>query len=188
VYVALLDAASLVPAVLTDTLLRLAESGIYRPLWSPRILGEVRGALTRVHPDLTPAAIDRRLDTMNRAFPGASIDSTSWQPFVAGLELPDPDDRHVLAAAIAGGADGIVTPNLKDFPAEHLAPHGIEATSPDDFLLDLLDLSPARVLITLTRQAADARHPPLTVFDVLGALSRAGAPSFGAEALRHLPG
>jgi predicted nucleic acid-binding protein len=188
VYVALLDAACLVPAVLTDTLLRLAENGLYRPLWSPRILGEVRSALTRVHPELRPAAAAERLAAMDRAFPGASVDPDAWQPLVAGLELPDPDDRHVLAAAVAGGADGIVTPNLKDFPAERLAQHGLEAASPDEFLLDHLDISPARVLAALAHQAADTWRPPLTVADVLDRLSRAGAPSFAAEVLRRLPG
>jgi predicted nucleic acid-binding protein len=188
VFVAVLDAACLVPAVLTDTLLRLAESGLYRPLWSEQILDEVRRALIDVHPDLDSVAIARRLDMMNAAFEDASVETDAWQPLAESLNLPDPDDRHVLAAAIAGGADSIVTPNLKDFPAKHLAPHGVQAVSPDTFLLDQLDLSPPRVLTVLAEQAADITRPPLTVFDVLDKLSRAGAPSFANEALRHITG
>lgn len=187
-YVALLDAACLVPAVLTDTLLRLAEHGLYRPLWSEKILAEVRRALMDVHPNLDPNAITRRLDMMNAAFEDASVDVEAWQSLAEALNLPDPDDRHVLAAAIAGGADSIVTPNLKDFPVKHLAPHDIQAVSPDIFLLDHLDLSPPRVLTVLAEQAADTIRPPLTVFDVLDKLSRAGAPSFASEALRHIAG
>ena len=123
---------------------------------------------------------------MNAAFEDANINTDAWQSLAESLDLPDPDDRHVLAAAIAGGADSIVTPNLKDFPAKQLAPHGVRAISPDSFLLDHLDLSPPRVLSVLIEQAADTTRPPLTVFDVLDKLSRAGTPSFASEALRHL--
>ncbi len=123
---------------------------------------------------------------MDQAFKDASVDPAAWQPLVTGLDLPDPDDRHVLAAAIVGGARSIITPNLKDFPAKHLAPHGIDAISPDGFLLDQLDLSPPRILAVLEQQAGDTTRPPLTVFDLLDKLSRAGAPSFADEVLRHL--
>lgn len=187
-YVALLDAACLVPVTLTDTFLRLAENRLYRPLWSPRILSEVQRTLIKIHPDLSPAAIARRLDMMNAAFKEASVNTDAWQPLVESLDLPDPDDHHVLAAAIVGGAHGIVTPNVKDFPAKHLTPHGIRAIAPDTFLLDHLDFSPPRVLATLIQQANDTTNPPLTVFDILDKLSRAGAPSFSSEALRHLSG
>jgi hypothetical protein len=153
-----------------------------------KILDEVRHALIDIHPDLNPAAVTRRLDMMNTAFQAACIDTDTWRPLVDSLNLPDPNDRHVLAAAIAGGADSIVTPNLKDFPAKYLAPHSVEAISPDSFLLDQLDITPPRVLTTIIDQAADATRPPLTVFDVLDKLSRAGAPSFASEVLRHLAG
>ncbi|MEV4288812.1 hypothetical protein AB0K40_25170 [Nonomuraea bangladeshensis] len=91
-----------------------------------------------------------------------------------GLKLPDPDDRHVLAAAIKVGAGVIVTSNLRDFPAEHLAPWNIEAQSPDDFVLNQIDRD-GRIVWACVQQIADSRtRPPETVNDVLDALERAG--------------
>ncbi len=78
---------------------------------------------------------------MDREFPEAVV--AGYEPFVGELTLPDPDDRHVLAVAVCGGADEIVTFNTRDFPADRLAPLGLAATHPDDFLLRLLFLEPA---------------------------------------------
>lgn len=152
-YAALLDSCVLVPNVLCDTLLRLAEAGFYRPLWSERILAEVREVVLRVHPDLAPERIERRLQAMNAAFEDATV--TGWEPLAAGLDLPDPDDRHVLAAGIAGGAQALVTFNLKDFPDAAVASTSVEPRHPDEFLLDQLDLAPAGAVQVLQDQAAD---------------------------------
>jgi hypothetical protein len=100
-YAAMLDACVLVPNALCDSLLRFAEAGFYRPLWSDRVLDEVFYAVCRIHPDIDPPQIRRRLDAMATAFTDANV--TGWEAVAAGLDLPDPDDRHVLAAAIAGG-------------------------------------------------------------------------------------
>jgi hypothetical protein len=105
-YAALLDSCVLVPNALCDSLLRFAEAGFYRPLWSQRILDEVFGAVCTIHPEIEPSRIRRRLDAMSSAF--ADADVVGWEPIAAGLDLPDPDDRHVLAAAIAGGAQSLV--------------------------------------------------------------------------------
>lgn len=144
---AVLDACVLVPTTLTDTLLRLAERDFYRPLWSDRIFDEVARAVGKIHPDIEEARIRLRLSMMDAAFEDARV--TGWEPLSAGLDLPDPDDRHVLAAALAGRADSIVTFNLKDFPADRLLPHGLEARHPDEFLLDQLGLYPPLVLRVL---------------------------------------
>jgi predicted nucleic acid-binding protein len=126
----LLDTCVLVPNTLYDTLLRLAEDGFYRPLWSERILEELRETLARLYP-ADPARFDRRVQAMVAAFETATV--TGREQVSAGLDLPDPDDRHVLDPAIAGGAQAIVTVNLKDFPADRLAGRGIEAIHPDEF-------------------------------------------------------
>jgi len=186
VYVALLDAACLVPVVITDTLLRLAEQGLFRPIWSEKIIDEARQALTIVHPELPDVAIARRLRAMNDSFEDAVVPTDAWLPLVEGLELPDPDDTHVVAAAIAGRAECIVTPNLKDFPDKLLASHGIRAVSPDTFLLDQLDIWPARVIRVLHEQAAGTGRPPLSFYEILGRLSRAGTRSFADEVLRRI--
>jgi hypothetical protein len=101
------------------------------------------------------------------------------------LDLPDPDDRHVWAAAIKGGAQTIVTANLKHFPDDRLSTTAIVATHPDDFLLDQLDLYPGVALQVLEEQAADLLHPPSDLSGVLNHLALSGAPKF-ADAVRLL--
>lgn len=95
-----------------------------------------------------------------------------YQPLVEGLELPDPDDRHVLAAAIRARAQVIVTANLRDFPEGSLEPYGVEAQAPDEFVLDLLSLSPEAVETALRQQAGDLRSPAQTVGQLLDTLER----------------
>jgi len=95
---------------------------------------------------------------------------TEYEPLLDALELPDPDDRHVLAAAIRAGAQAIVTTNLRDFPAVQLSPHGIEAQHPDEFVLHLIDLAPGVVCTTVAEQAAALKNPPRTVGDILDSL------------------
>lgn len=94
---ALLDACVLVPIALTDTLLRLAEADLYRPLWSTAILDEMVAALEYVHPDMRDGRARRRATAMADAFEDACV--AGWEPLLEGLDLPDPDDRHVVAAA-----------------------------------------------------------------------------------------
>ncbi len=183
-FAALLDACVLVPVALTDTLLRLAEYELYRPLWSARILEEAQRAVTAIHPEVDPERIHRRFRQMDAAFPDASLDG--WQPLQGSLELPDRDDRHVLAAAIAGRADVIVTANVRDFPAEILRDYGLEALSPDQFLLDHLDLAPGLVIRAVREQAEATRQPALTAGALVGILDRCGVPQFAAELGRHL--
>ena len=182
-FTAFLDACVLVPVALSDTLLRTAEHGLFRPSWSPRVLAEVRQAMLRVHPDLAPSRVEYRLREMDRAFPDASVKAGLGA--TARFGLPDPDDEHVLAAALSARADVIVTANLQDFPEECLRPLGVAALSAEDFLLDQLDLSGTTMLSVLTEQAAATRRPPLDLEDVLIALVRAGTPGF-ATAARHL--
>lgn len=182
-YAAVLDANVLVPSALCDTLLRLAADGFYRPLWSSQILAEVEHAILRIRPDLNPAQVAHRTNAMRAAFLDANVQG--WEEVTAGLDLPDPDDRHVLAAAIAGGAQAIVTFNGKDFPAERLAPRGIEARNPDEFLLDQLDLAPSSMLDVLVNQAADLANPPMDLAGLLNNLARCNVPNF-VEAARRL--
>jgi hypothetical protein len=95
--------------------------------------------------------------------------------------LPDPDDCHVVAAAIRGGAQAIVTSNLADFPSDSIGAFDLEAVHPDDFLLDQLDLSPVIVQDVVREQVAHAKAPPLTVQDLILRLDRAGVPKFADE-------
>ncbi|GAB3659851.1 hypothetical protein GCM10027589_21170 [Actinocorallia lasiicapitis] len=119
---------------------------------------------------------------MNSAIPGVLIDG--YEALIEGLKLPDADDRHVLAAAIKAGAEVIVTSNLKDFPPDVLAPYGIEAKSPDDFVLDQLDLDESVVRDCLHQIAHSRTRPPKTFATILDALERAGLVE-SAAALRN---
>jgi hypothetical protein len=112
---------------------------------------------------------------------------TGYEPLIRNLDLPDPDDRHVLAAAIRGHAQVIVTANLKHFPPEALDPFDIEARGPDEFVRNLIDLDPAAVGRVIIDQAADLQAPARSVEEVVDALEEAGLRESAAE-LRRLLG
>jgi len=119
---------------------------------------------------------------MQVAFPAAEV--SGYQSLIDAMTC-DPKDRHVLAAAVAGKSEVVVTFNIKDFPADSLGHHDITVVSPDSFLLDQLDLYPSTVGRALLKQTTDAARPPLTMGQLLGRLSRAGVPAFAEEARRH---
>ncbi|WP_130865876.1 PIN domain-containing protein [Acidipropionibacterium timonense] len=181
---ALLDTCVLVPIVQADTLLRLAEKGLYRPIWSARIMDELVSAIERVHPHLPPGAASRRSAQMNRAFPDACV-RAARSP-IEDLVLPDDGDINVLEAAIRGRADVIVTDNLKDFPESALAPFDLEAQSADEFLGNQLDLDPDATMIALAEQSAATRNPTMTVEAILTRIARATAPQFARAARSQL--
>lgn len=181
---AVLDACVLVPASQTDTLLRLGAAGLYHPLWSSLILREVDMALERVHPLLAAERRSRRFQSMNQAFPNASV--SGWERLLPDLTLPDEGDLHVLAAAIAAGADVIVTSNVRDFPAQALQHHDISVLTPDAFLVSQLEQEPARVIDVLNRQAAETNAPPLSVEEILDRLELCGNRRFAELARERL--
>jgi hypothetical protein len=119
---------------------------------------------------------------MDDAFEDARIDG--WENLEDTVTLPDPDDRHVVAAAVRGRADAIVTANVRDYPPDVLGSLHIEIIHPDDFLLDQLDLAPRIVLDVLREQADHTRQPALTPIDLIARLARAGVPGFADEAGR----
>ncbi len=166
------DACVLHPPSVCDLLLRLAATGMVRARWSDRILDEGLGSSRRVHPESDEARLARRRAAVRDAVAGAIVDD--FGPIEAGLDLPDPDDRHVLAAAIRCGAQAIITANLTDFPADRLAPWNVEAIHPDDFVVHMLDLSEGTVVSVLQQQAGALRSPQRTAFEVLDSLERNG--------------
>ena len=177
------DACVLHPAVLRDLLVRLAGTGLFRATWSDDILGEMVASVLKRRPDLTPTQLERTCELMYEAVPGSLIEG--YRDLIEGLELPDPDDRHVLAAAIRAGAQVIVTENVADFPGAALSPYDIEAQTPDVFVLHVIDLSPTTVARVVEEQAAALDQPPLSASDVLDRLARSGLPRSVAE-LRRL--
>jgi predicted nucleic acid-binding protein len=171
---AVLDANVLFPNALRDTLLRLAGMGLYRPPWSDRILAEVRMAVRRARPGVDPVRFDRTLDLMRTHFPDATV--ADFERLEPAMVAADAKDRHVVAAAVAGRADAIVTFNLRDFPAAGLRPHRIEAIHPDEFLANTYELSPLAAVRAIVEQAADTGrrgYPALTPDRVLDGWSGA---------------
>jgi predicted nucleic acid-binding protein len=183
-YTALLDANVLVPYTLTDILLRLSEAGFFRPLWSTEVLAETERTLAHLYPDVDSSRFHDRLAAMDLFFTDATV--TGWESLLDSIELPDPDDRHVVAAAVVGGADAIITANLTDFPDSTLAAFDIVAVHPDTFLLDQWDLDPTLAAQILRDTAAARQRPEVTVADVLDQLSRSGTPRFSAQAAAEL--
>jgi hypothetical protein len=148
-----------------------------RARWSPAILDELDRALEERA--ISADKRQRLFEMMNAAVPDCLVEG--FEPIIGDLKLPDPGDRHVLAAAIKVGAQVIVTNNLADFPGEALAPWSIEAKAPDDFVLDLIDFD-ARVVYACVQQIVDERRSPPQSFDeVLGQLERSGLVESVAE-------
>jgi len=138
--------------------MRVGQAGIVRARWTERILDECFRAIKERRPELSDASLLRTRSLMNAAIRDSLV--RGYEDLISGLTLPDEDDRHVLAAAVRSGAQVIVTSNLSDFPADVLIPFGIEAQSPDEFVLGLIDLSPGTLAALVTQQAADLKHPP----------------------------
>jgi hypothetical protein len=145
---------------------------MFRARWNAHIAHEWKRNLLDNRPDLTAEQLDRTSSLMDRAMPDAVV--TGYESLIAGLVLPDADDRHVLAAAIRCNASVIVTFNRKDFPEEALLPYGIEAQHPDEFVDDLFDLEPAVVVAAARRQREALKQPPLTADRYLEILRRQG--------------
>ena len=169
---ALLDANVLYAAGLRDVLLRLADRYLYSPLWSADIHAEWMRSLLIDRPDLDAAVLERTRAVMDEHFPEAAV--TGYEPLADGLDLPDAGDRHVLAAAIRGQADVIVTGNLRDFPVDRIAPHGLAAQHPDTFLAGLFAGDPTTVLAAVRGHRTALRNPPRSAGDHLAALEDLG--------------
>lgn len=171
---AVLDACVLYPTLTRGLLMDAATAGVFTPLWSPRILEEWTRAAARETPaDLLGA--ERTL--LCARWPAACVAVTPETQ--ATLSLPDPDDTHVLAAAIDGQASALVTFNLRDFPNRRLAMHGVTPWHPDVFLLEALREAPVPLL-----EATMARLSGLDMAP-RAALKRARLPRF-AKAIAAL--
>jgi predicted nucleic acid-binding protein len=166
------DANVLYPSYLRDVLIRVAQAGLVHAKWTDRILDETFRNLRSNRPDLDPGKLARTRELMCRAIPDCLV--IGYERLIEAVELPDKDDRHVLAAAIKAQAQLIVTDNLKDFPADALAGWNVEAQSPDEFLHDLVDIDPQTVYGAVQRIADSMKNPPGTVDDVLASLEREG--------------
>lgn len=179
-YTVILDACVLYPAPLRDLLLSLASAGLFHARWSERIQDEWVRNLLLQRPDLKLEDLQRTRALMSSAIPDCLV--MGWEPIEQIITgLPDPDDRHVVAAALRGHADAIVTFNLKDFPAEVMDAMQVEIQHPDDFLLNQLDLAPFPALKAIKAMRTRLRKPPIDAADLVTMLEKLQLPLSAAR-------
>lgn len=163
-------------ALLNDVILRVAEQGCFDPYWSEDVLVELHRNLVEVA-DISDVSARGRISAMAEAFPTAAV--TGYEPLIPSMTC-DPKDRHVLAAAVTGRCEVLVTFNTDDFPDASFSAFGLGVVHPDPFLLDQLDLHPVGVQRALLGFCVEAARPPMTVEDLAAGLERAGVPRFAA--------
>jgi predicted nucleic acid-binding protein len=171
-FVVVYDACVLYPSTTRDLLIRLAQAGLVQARWTESILDETFRAVRRTRPDITELQVRRTRTLMIAAVRDCLV--VGHKALIDSLSLPDPDDRHVLAAAIRSRAQVIVTDNIKDFPAEATEPWDVEARTADQFVVDQIHLDEAIVYGEIQRIADSWRNPSGTVVDVLHRLEQSG--------------
>ncbi|MEM7737930.1 MAG: PIN domain-containing protein [Deinococcota bacterium] len=169
-YSVILDANVLYPAPLRDILVEAAYRNIYRARWTEKIHEEWIENLLEDRPDLSRSSLERTRLAMDNAIEDCLI--TGYESIIDVLDLPDPDDRHVLAAAIVGRCDAIVTSNLKHFPKDVCMSFGIEPIDPDTFLYSQMDLATGAFCEAVKTVRQKLRNPPKTVDEYLQTLKQ----------------
>jgi len=175
-YTVILDACVMYPAPLRSYLLYLAGTGLYRARWTNQIHDEWIRNLVKNNPNLDPSKLARTRKLMDKSVPDCLIEG--YEPLIDGLALPDPDDRHVVAAAIKGHAESIITFNLKDFPKDKLEPLGLSAIHPDEFLSDMFELNASACITAAQYQRQSLKHPEMTTEEFFTCLQKQKLPSF----------
>lgn len=170
----LYDACVLHPPLLRDLLMQLGMTDLFRARWTDDIHEEWIRSVLKSRSDITREQLDRVRALMDAHVPHCLV--TDYHYLVPTIHLPDPDDRHVLAAAIHGKADVILTKNLKHFPAAVLNQFGIEPQHPDEFCVRLVDQDQGAVCAAACKCRARMRKPPKSVTEYLGDLERQGLP------------
>lgn len=181
-FTVILDASVLYPFLIRDVLLCLAEAGLYRPRWSLEIMNEWSSRLIEAKPEKKDRIL-RTADLMTGAFPEALVGG--YQDLVSSLNLPDPNDRHVLAAAIKTGASVIVTENMKDFPAMALAQYDIEARTADEFAVEIFQLYGTDAVTAMRTMRRQYENPSKSPDDLIIALIGSGLVNFAGELGPH---
>jgi len=180
-FTAFIDANVFYGARLRSLVLFVAQSKLFRARWSEKIHDEWISNLLANRSDLKDADFARTRAAMNASVPDCLVEG--YESLMTGLNLPDQDDRHVVAAAIMTRANVIVTFNEKDFPSNILKPLRLHAKHPDEFLMDTLSLSPELFIEAVIADFAHYKNPPLTFDTYLDSLDKAGVPKL-ANALK----
>ncbi len=169
-FIAVLDTNVIYPLIIRDILFWFAHYNLYTPKWSENIFDEWRRVM--IAKGVTIADSNKRIDKANAAFPDALVEN--YKALINHLELPDEDDRHVMAAAIKTNAHLIVTNNLRDFPEAYLQSFGLSAKSADDFLTDIIDINQDQAVDAFKEMVLNKKNPAMDEFEVLDQLRKAG--------------
>lgn len=171
-FIVVYDACVLYPMILRDLLLRLASTDLFMAKWTNAIHEEWNRSVLKNRSDLTRDKLEKIRILMDQS----TIDSLiyDYEHLINELNLPDPNDRHVLAAAIHAKASIIVTLNLKDFPPANLSQYKIEACHPDDFIMLLTEIDLNIVLSSAKTARTSLKNPSLRFYEYLGILEKHG--------------
>lgn len=175
------DTNVLFPFSIMDLMLALTEDAIHEVLWTETLLAEWERVIVREH-QRSPESAAAITAAIREFFEESGILESDYVHLVDDMPSDDPDDRRHIAAAVAGGAQAIVTWNAHDFPAEPLAAFGLRVVDPDTYLSGLIREVPHEVVGTLLRLAGEKHRPPRTPSDLVESLGRAGCPGFAAHA------
>jgi len=172
VRIAVLDACVLYQAALRDLFMHLTVHFVFQPKWTDQIHAEWIDNVLEHRSDLNRTQLERTRDLMNQW--ARDWSAPGYEKLISTLHLSDPDDRHVLAAAIAAQSSTIVTFNLRDFPDRTLLPFRIRAQHPDDFACDLFEKSPDGFVLSTRTHRASLKKPPRSVEEYLYTLAHSG--------------
>jgi predicted nucleic acid-binding protein len=172
----LIDACVLYPTVMREVVLGVAAKGLFDPRWSPRILEEWARAARKIGPQGETIARGE-IAAITARFPRAQVQIP--QGVEARLWLPDPNDIHVLAAAVGCSADAIMTVNAKDFPRNELADEGLQRVDPDGFLVDLAIQNPDAVQSVGEAVVTEARRLSGEPWEMRKLMRKARLPRLG---------
>lgn len=173
-FIVIYDSCVLYSAPLRDLFMRLALTDLYHAKWTREIHKEWMRNLLKNRPDLPAERLESIREKMDLHVRDCLVEG--YEDLIDGITLPDPNDRHVLAAAIRANAQSIVTYNLSDFPASCLSRYEIDAQHPDDFLRHLLDLAPAKVIATVQETRKSLKNPPKSSDEYLSILEKQSLP------------
>lgn len=162
-FTCVLDTNVIYPINVRDLLFWFAYHELYTPKWSKHIFDEWKGVMLKNEIPEDEAA--KRIYKAQLAFPDALV--KNYETLIEGLKLPDPKDRHVMAAAIKVNADLIITNNLKDFPEEYLSQYGLKAKSADDFITDIIDLNQETAILAFRDLVLNCTNPDLDEYQIL---------------------
>jgi predicted nucleic acid-binding protein len=177
-YTAVLDACVLFSRLQRDVLLSLAHADLYTARWTEEIESEWTSSLKKQYP-AAAHKIQNVVEQMREAIPDCLI--VDYELFIPSIQLPDENDRHVLAAAIRGNADAIVSLNTKDFPGDVLAKFDVEVQTPDQFVLNQIMLHPPRALTAIKKMRKRWDRPAMSASDMVDLFEKRQLPQTAAH-------